>query len=243
MAGFRPFRRLAIGLVAMLVSLSGSGGEPARLTDVVSPTVQLRNGNKTGSGTVVRSVPDDTLILTAAHVVRDADELKVEIHRHNLNPNTRTAVLTQGGGWPRLVLATVEAIDVAADVALVRIRGMARLPSICSFDPESPEPVKGNVLTSVGIDRSLHLTRWKTGVEGAVLMEVITGAGQRRFTVTTKFPEHGHSGGGLFRADGTVVGVCVGQLTIRPGQPKVGVFASVESVRKVFKDYEAKTPR
>jgi hypothetical protein len=127
-------------------------------------------------------------------------------------------------------------------VALVRIRGMARLPSVSMFDSGATEPVKGNVLTSVGIDRSLHLTRWKTNIEGAALLEVVKGAGERRFTITTKYPEHGRSGGGLFRADGTVVGVCVGQLSIGQGQPKVGVFASVESIRKLFHEYESKKP-
>ena len=240
MTGPRAFL-MVLFVVFMTVRVLG-GDAPIRVVDVVSPTVQLRNGGKTGSGTIVHSAPDNTLILTAAHVVKDASDLKVEIHRHNLNPSSRTAILTDGGGWPRMVPATVEVFDTAADVALVRIRGMARLPSVSRFDPETPEPVKGNVLTSVGIDRSLHLTRWKTNVEGAVIFEVIKGAGERRFIVTTKYPEHGRSGGGLFRSDGSVVGVCVGQLSIRPGLPKVGVFASVESIRKLFREYELTKP-
>jgi len=241
MARVRPFQGVMICLVVGLGSRAICGDEPSRKADVVSPTVQLRNGNKTGSGTVFRSVQNDTLILTAAHVVNGGSDLKVEIHRHNLNPNTRNPMLTEGGGWPKLVPATVEAIDSAADVALVRIRGMAPLPRVCRFDPNSPEPTVGNVLTSVGIDRSLHLTRWTTGIVGPTLFEVIPGEGKRRFTITTRFPEHGHSGGGLFRADGTVVGVCVGQLTLKPGVPKVGLFASVGSVRKLFDEYEGKT--
>ena len=243
MSRVRPFRFVAMIVVLVTGSRAMIGDEPSRKVDVVSPTVQLRNGNKTGSGTVVRSVLNDTLILTAAHVVKGGNDLKVEIHRHNLNPNTRSAMLTEGGGWPRLVPATIEAIDSAADVAIVRIRGMTPLPRVCRFDSKSPEPAEGNVLTSVGIDRSLHLTRWNTGIVGPTLLEINPGEGQRRFTITTRFPEFGHSGGGLFRADGTVVGVCVGQLSVRPGAPKVGVFASVESVRKVFEAFEAKNSR
>lgn len=160
MTGQRSF---LTALIVVIVAAPVLGGdEPARVVDVVSPTVQFRHGGKTGSGTIVHSAPDNTLILTAAHVVKDANDLKVEIHRHNLNPSARTAILTDGGGWPRMVPATVEVFDTAADVALVRIRGMARLPSVSRFDPEATEPVKGNVLTSVGIDRSLHLTRWRT---------------------------------------------------------------------------------
>ena len=103
--GLRAF--LVMSILVLLLPRTMLGDEPSRKSDVVSPTVQLRHGNKTGSGTVVRSVADETLILTAAHVVRDSgDGLKVEIHRHNMNPNTRSATLTQGGGWPRLVPAT-----------------------------------------------------------------------------------------------------------------------------------------
>ena len=235
---------LMMMVVVAFIPRNVIGDEPKRLADVVSPTVQLRNGNKTGSGTIIQSAPDNTLILTAAHVVRDAGDLKVEIHRHNLNPSSRTAILTEGGGWPRLIPATVEVFDTATDVALVRIRGMARLPSSAHFDPKAMEPVKGEVLTSVGIDRSLHLTRWRTNVEGAAMLDIRQGGvGERRFIVTTKYPEHGRSGGGLFRSDGTVVGVCVGQLSLRPGSPKVGIFASVESVRNLFEEYESKKPR
>jgi hypothetical protein len=33
-----------------------------------------------------------------------------------------------------------------------------------------------------------------------------------------------------------VVGVCVGQLSIKTGQPKVGLFASVESIRRLLQE-------
>src|SRR5262249_48122092 len=153
-------------------------------------------------------------------------ELKVELHRHNLG--LRSTGLTEGGGWPRLLPATVVGSDPASDVALLRVRGMVALPFVAPFDPRADEPAKGEVLTSVGIDRTLFLTRWQTTVLGSAQIDIGQGGGPRRFTVTGKFPEHGRSGGGLFRPDGTVVGVCTGQLSIKTGQPKVGVFASVE---------------
>jgi hypothetical protein len=107
--------------------------------------------------------------LTAAHVVRDATGLKVEIHRFNYGG--RVLSLTEGGGWPRLVPATVAAIDPGGDVALVLIRGMTALPFVARFDLEVGEPKRGEVLTSVGVDRGLHLTRWQTTIQGPALVD------------------------------------------------------------------------
>src|SRR5437764_787909 len=56
---------------------------PTRGPNVVRATVQLRNGDRRGSGTVISSVPNETWILTAAHVVAKATDIKVELHRFN----------------------------------------------------------------------------------------------------------------------------------------------------------------
>ena len=127
----------------------------------------------------------------------------------------------------------MEAADPGTDVALVRIRGMTALPSVAPLDPEAGEPAQGDLLTSVGIDRGLHLITWQTNIQGSAMIDLGRGGGPRRFTVTMKPPEHGRSGGGLFRPDGALVGVCTGQVDIKPG-PKLGVFASVESIRQML---------
>jgi S1-C subfamily serine protease len=209
-----------------------AAAEPERGPDVVRPTVQLRNGVRRGSGTIIASVPGQTLILTAAHVVKDASDLTVELHRHNLGLSSTG--LTEGGGWPRLLKATVVAADPAADVALVRVGGLVALPHVARVDPTATLPVKGDVLTSVGIDRGLHLTRWQTTAQGTAMIDIGQGGGARPFTIVTRFPEHGRSGGGLYRTDGAVVGVCTGQVSIKTGQPKVGAFASIVSIRRLL---------
>jgi S1-C subfamily serine protease len=201
--------------------------------DVVRPTVQIRNGRDRGSGTIIASVAGETLILTASHVVHGATELKVEIHRHNLG--FPSLGLTEGGGWPRLVAATVVASDPDSDVAVVRVQGMVAMRYVARLDPEAKEPAAGEVVTSVGIDRTLHLTRWQTTVKGSGLIDLGKGGGKRPFTITARSPEHGRSGGGLFRADGSVVGVCTGQLHVKQ-TPTTGVFVSVESIRRLVRD-------
>jgi S1-C subfamily serine protease len=223
---------LAAFVTGIIGASTASPEEPARGPDVVRPTVQIRNGDRRGSATVIASIPDETWILTAAHVVEKPSQLRVELHRFNFG--SRLTGLTEGGGWPRLVPATVAATDPDADVALVRIRGMTALPSVARLDPEAAEPAKGEVMTSVGIDRGLHLTSWQTTIEGTAMVDLGKGGGARRFTVTTKPPEHGRSGGGLFRKDGAVVGVCTGFFELKPGQHR-GVFGSVASIRQVLR--------
>ena len=217
---------------SLIGAMTTLGDEPARGPDVVRPTVQLRNGNKRGSGTIIASIPDETLILTAAHVVDQASDLKVELHRFNFG--SKLTGLTEGGGWPRLVPAAVAATDPDSDVALVRIKGMKALPFVARLDPDAGEPAQGEVMTSVGIDRGLHLNTWRTTIEGAAMLDIHKGGGPRPFTVTSHPPEHGRSGGGLFRADGAVLGVCTGFFENKPGQ-RLGAFATMASIRQLVR--------
>jgi len=209
--------------------------EPARGTEIVQATVQIRNANLRGSGTMIASVPGETWILTAAHVVRGATVVQVELHRFNFNFGGRVFSLTEGGGWPRLVPATVAATDPGGDVALLLIRSLNALPFVARFDLEAAEPKRGEVLTSVGVDRGLHLTRWQTTIEGPAVVDIRKGGGAQPFVVTTRPPEHGRSGGGLFRPDGTVIGSCTGRFDLKPGQ-KVGLFASMASIRRLIRE-------
>jgi S1-C subfamily serine protease len=231
-------RRRSWVLPALLAGIAWPAGarpdEPTRGTEIVQATVQIRNAEKRGSGTIIASAPDETWILTAAHVVRGGGAVQVEIHRFNLSGG-RIFSLTEGGGWPRLVAATVAGIDPAGDVALLLIRGMTALPFVARFDLEAAEPRRGEILTSVGIDRGLHLTRWQTTIQGSALADIGKGGGARPYTVTTRPPEHGRSGGGLFRPDGTVIGTCTGRFDLKPGQ-KVGLFASMASIRRLIKE-------
>jgi S1-C subfamily serine protease len=209
---------------------------PARRPDVVRATVQVRNGDRRGSGTVITSAPGETWILTAAHVVIPTAALKVELHRFNLGySGARDTGLTEGGGWPRLVPATLAASDPGGDVAILLVRGMTALPFVARLDPGAAEPAPGESLTSVGIDRSLHLTRWQAAIKGPASIDIGRGGGPRRFTVIARPPEHGRSGGGLFRPDGTVVGVCTGRVEVH-GSQRAGVFASVESIRRLLEE-------
>lgn len=216
-----------------------AGVAKAALDRLYRPTLVLRNGSSRGTGTVVASEPDETLILTAAHVVAGAGALQVELRPYNLGIEGDERQLA--GDWPRLVAAERVAVDAAADVALVRVRGMVRLPYVARLVAGGSEPRPGDVLTSIGIDHATELIGWKTDVQGMALLDLAAlsrrgdkGEG-RPFIVTTKPSVSGRSGGGLFRSDGTIAGVCVGHMQVE-GRGVVGVFASAESIRRLVRE-------
>ena len=87
------------------------------------------------------------------------------------------------------------------------------------------EPRTTADVTSVGIDMGSKLSSWKTRLVDIFWFELNDSGNERPFLVTAKIPEHGRSGGGLFDADGTLVGVCVGHAEMVQGR-RMGVFSS-----------------
>lgn len=211
---------------------------PHVLRGFFRPTVTIRKGNSRGSGTIVASTRDETLILTAAHVVADPGNLEIELQPYNYGIEKDERRLTGSGPWPRLAPAEIVAADPPADVAFVRVKDIAPMPYVAHLDLNAGEPAKQEILTSIGVVGGKDLTGWRTDIYGQALIDLplLTKRGQpgdpRAFTVTIKPPEFGRSGGALFRADGDVVGVAVGRLRINEG-PEIGVFASMASIRKL----------
>jgi hypothetical protein len=120
-------------------------------------------------------------------------------------------------------------------VAVVRVRSRLTLPYVARIAPVAEEPVPGEILTSVGVDGKDPLSGWRTDVLGTPRLDLGLG-GASRFILTARAPDPGRSGGGLFRPDGTIVGVCVGRIEPTADHPVRGVFASIESIRALLKD-------
>lgn len=195
------------------------------------PTVIVRRGNSQGSGTLIASEPEDTWVLTAWHVINADGQPLIELHRYNVG-GERSLTRTN---WPRKYAATVVATDPNADLALlrVRIKGLPRLPFLARIAPLQEEPPAKTVVTSLGIDRGAKLSSWVTEVLGEARLDFNRGGGERPFVITAHPPDHGRSGGGLFRPDGAVVGVCVGHAKFNGGQP-LGIFASIRSIHSLL---------
>lgn len=265
----RSRRSVAVSVLAAgVLAVAGHGAEPDRRAAAgddatFRPTVIVRKGSGQGSGTIIGSVDGETLVLTAAHVVRGSGALAIELHRYNLGVEHALPP----GGWPLKLPAEVAATDPAADVAVVRVRGRPAFPFVARIAAVGDEPVGGSVVTSVGIDRGERLRSWSTHVRAVFWFAMSPGAaaeseflmakvkvpggakadrsgdrddpdaGARPFLITAKAPDHGRSGGGLFREDGRLVGVCVGRIE-RDRRPSLGVFASGENVHRLLREHD-----
>ena len=232
----RSPRRGLVGLWIAVVAVAGGAGPDDRPRSdddwTFRPTVLVRNGSSQGSGTVIASVKGETLVLTAAHVVKEPGLLRVEFHRYNLGIESRAA----GEGWPLAVKAEVAGTDVAADIAILRIRRLPALPFVARLAAGDEEPALGTLVTSVGIDRGTHLSSWDARVVEVAWFEM-DGEAERPFLITTKPPEFGRSGGGLFLENGDLVGVCIGRAEIFKGaglassrRPRASVNSSATKI-------------
>jgi S1-C subfamily serine protease len=198
------------------------------------PTVLVRRGTSQGSGTIIASIDGETLVLTAAHVVRDPGPIVVELHRYNLGMERSSAAT---GRWPRSVRATLVANDTAADLAILGIEKMRALPYVARLARDHAEPPARSTVTSIGIDLGTNLTGWSTKLVETVSFELNGSGDERPFLITEKIPEHGRSGGGLYLPSGELVGVCVGHGQLVKGK-EMGVFASRESIRILLHDHK-----
>ncbi len=231
----RPRRvGLAFALVALLVAAVGADRPEPGDEQTFRPTVLIRKGRAQGSGTIIASVDNETLVLTAAHVVQGSGPLHVEFHRFNLGLEKAATK----GTWPRRIAAEVVARDRAADVAVLRIRKLGALPYVAKFALRDREPDPGTAVTSIGIDLGTRLSSWSTHVTDVERFEIEGGGSDRLFLITGKAPEHGRSGGGLFLENGELVGVCIGRSDAIVKGKVLGVFASGASVRRLLRDHE-----
>ena len=198
------------------------------------PTVLVRRGSSQGTGTIIASLDRETLVLTAGHVIRGRGPILVQLHRYNLGIEQQPTI---PGKWPRQVVAEQVAVDNLADLAILRLRDMIALPFVARLAPDDFEPASNTGLTSVGIDLGAKLSSWNTQLVEILWFELNDSGTDRPFLVTTRIPEHGRSGGGLFDSSGTLVGVCVGHAELVKGK-RMGVFSSIENVRQLLREHE-----
>jgi S1-C subfamily serine protease len=201
------------------------------------PTVLVRRGTLQGSGTIIASVEGETLVLTAAHVLNTEGPVVIELHRYNLGMERKPPT---EGVWPRHIKGTVAATDTAADLAIVRIDKMRALPYVARLTHGEEETAPDSIVTSVGIDNGSKLTSWQTKLLESASFEINDSRDPRRVLITEKIPEHGRSGGGLFLANGELVGVCIGHAELVKGR-RSGVFASRESLRLLLDAHNLST--
>lgn len=149
-----------------------------------------RKVREVGTGTIIHSVPGETLVLTCAHfflnLQRDGSSVTVE---------------TFDDGRPEGFAATVVGGNHSLDLAIIRCTPKRTLPAV-SVSAQSPELATGQSLVSFGCDLGNSPSRLEMSL---VAVDRYLGPGN---LVCTMDPVSGRSGGGLYLPTGELVGVC-----------------------------------
>ncbi len=186
---------------------------PAAATNPLAACVRIKvadsTGNSWGSGTVVDVRGGEALVLTCAHVFRDSDgkgEITVDVF---------------GSGGVEHVPGHLIGCDLERDVGLVGISTGLPLAA-AHVAPPGKAPKQGDRVTTVGCSNGADPTVQESQIDslgrfrGPPNLQV---AGQ---------PVSGRSGGGLFNAEGQVIGVC----NAADPEDNEGLYAALESIYK-----------
>jgi thiol-disulfide isomerase/thioredoxin len=178
---------------------------------LVAASVRLRvedpDGHSCGSGTIIDARGNQALVLTCAHIFRDSKG-KGRIEVDLFGPN---------GG--QRVTGTLSHYDLTRDVGLVIIATPGPV-AVAKVAPPGYRIGQGEPVISVGCNGGDHPTALRshvTSVDKFVGPPNLQVAGQ---------PVEGRSGGGLFSADGLVVGVC----NAADPSDREGLFAALASI-------------
>lgn len=178
----------------------------------LSATVRLRvddlSGHAIGTGTIIDTHGGESLVITCGHLFRDS------------SGRGRIAVDVFVDGAARTVPGTLIRYDLDRDLGFVAIPAMSQ-DAVMKVAPAGYPLERGQTVFSVGCDQgqdpSVRDSRI-TGIDRYVGAPNIEVAGQ---------PVEGRSGGGLFSADGYLIGVC----NAADKRDNEGVFASLPAVQ------------
>lgn len=184
---------------------------------LVAATVRLSiqdpGGRSTGTGVIIDARSGEALVLTCGHLFREsAGKGAIEIS---------TFVLTPSGVEKRQTLEGVlMAYDLERDLAVVRIRP-TEPPAVAPVAPLGARLEPGDAVTSVGCNHGENPSPWATRITA------INRYQGHPNVEAARAPVEGRSGGGLFNAQGQVIGICYA------AEPKgdEGLYASLSSIQ------------
>jgi thiol-disulfide isomerase/thioredoxin len=189
-----------------------------------------------GSGTIIYSTAEQSIILTCAHI------FKIEGRQSQPHPsqfNRRIRVDLFDGQLHSMKPAQVhqvdsvdgEAIDYdfGRDVGLIRIRPGRRLPA-SRVVPPTWAPRAGMEMTTVGCSEGHDATAWSTKILRPLTRLQLAGSPGYEAIECRFAPKQGRSGGGLYTIDGYVAGVC----DFAEPRGNVGLYATPRSIHHIL---------
>ncbi len=180
-----------------------------------SVRVRITNqaGANYGSGTMIDSRPGRTVILTCGHIFRD------------LEPNAKIEIDVFTGTETETFVGKTLGYDLEGDVGLLTIATNSPLPA-SPLAGTSQEVRARQGVYSIGCGGGEHPSR-----EDLYVTALNRYLGPDNIECTGE-PLQGRSGGGLFNAEGKVVGVCVAA----DHRDKRGLYAGLPVIHKVLKE-------
>ncbi|GAC1466373.1 MAG: trypsin-like peptidase domain-containing protein [Isosphaeraceae bacterium] len=166
-----------------------------------------------GSGTIIHSTPEESIILTCAHIFklehgpqappsRFPRKITIDLFDGNLGGPKRNQVHYS---HETFVGQAVD-YDFARDVGLIRIRPGRRLP-YARVVPAHWKPKARMGMMTVGCSEGQDATAWHTMILNPAFRGLAGNEAYEAIECKTA-PKQGRSGGGLFTSDGYVAGVC-----------------------------------
>jgi thiol-disulfide isomerase/thioredoxin len=184
-----------------------------------------------GSGTIIHSTPDESLILTCAHIFKLDRGKQVPPSQF---PRKILIDLFDGNlqGTQPATVHFVEAVpgwavdyDFTRDVGLIRIKPGRRLPA-CRVVPAHWVPESRMRVLTVGCSEGHDATAWHTMITKARIQNFLSGNPAYEAIECNFAPKQGRSGGGLFTDDGYIAGVC----NFAEPQGDHGLYATPRSI-------------
>ena len=188
-----------------------------------------------GSGTIIHSTPEESLILTCAHIFKlDGRKTPAAAQFPRRIVIDRFDGRLQGTKPAKVHF--VESFegkaldyDFSLDVGLIRMRPGRQLPSSrvvpTSFDLKSRMKV-----VAVGCPEGHDATVWHTVVRRPRIQNFLSGQPNYEAIECDVAPKEGRSGGGLYTLDGYVVGVC----NFAEPQGDHGLYATPRSIYTIL---------
>jgi hypothetical protein len=188
-----------------------AGPNPKPWETVVRIKVHGQGSIGFGSGTVIYSTPEESIILTCAHIFKLEGRQQAAPAKF---PRAISVDLFDGNLRGQQVHYANETYpgkaidyDFTRDVGLIRIRPGRRLPA-ARVVPKHWKPKERMLMTTVGCSEGRDATAWNTTIVRPGMQGTLRGNAVYEAIECATAPKQGRSGGGLFTTDGYVAGVC-----------------------------------
>ncbi|HEX8201941.1 MAG TPA: sigma-70 family RNA polymerase sigma factor [Isosphaeraceae bacterium] len=187
-----------------------------------------------GSGTIISSTPEESLVLTCAHTFQVEGERALRPpgqFPHRISVDLFDGKLGASSGMRMHPVGTVtgEVIDYDLDtnVGLVRIRPGRQLPTSRVVSAQW-EPRPGLKMITVGCSEGNDATAWTTEVVNS--RRLLKNRREYEAIECRHAPKQGRSGGGLFTLEGDLAGVC----NFADPSNDVGLYAAPRSLYRLL---------